>query len=81
LNSIEFFWGAVKKYLHNHCDYTFDTLKANLPKALAAVDVKTIQKWEHCMIYWMEAHREGKSAKEAQLQVKKFSSCKYTSHY
>ena len=32
------------------------------------------------MIRWMEAYREGKSAKEAQLQVKKFSSRKYTSH-
>ena len=42
LNFIEFFWGAVKKYLCDHCDHTFDTLKANLPKALAAVDVKTI---------------------------------------
>jgi len=42
LNFIEFFWGAVKKYLRDHCNYTFNTLKDNLPKALAAVDVKTI---------------------------------------
>ena len=42
LNFIEFFWGAVKKYLRNHCDYTFATLKDNPPKALASVDVKTI---------------------------------------
>jgi hypothetical protein len=32
------------------------------------------------MICWMEAYREGKSAKEAQLQEKKLSSRKYTSH-
>jgi hypothetical protein len=32
LNFIEFFWGTVKKYLRENCDYTFDTLKANMPK-------------------------------------------------
>jgi transposase len=39
LNFIEFFWDAIKKYLQEHCDYTFETLKENLPKALASVDV------------------------------------------
>ena len=44
LNFIEFFWGAVKKYLQEHCDYTFETLKTNLPKALESVQLSTIQK-------------------------------------
>ena len=34
LNFIEFFWDMVKKYLCDNCDYTFDTLKENLLKAL-----------------------------------------------
>ena len=80
LNFIEFFWGAVKKYLWEHCDYTFETLKTNLLKALESIQLSTIWKWEHQMIRWMEAHRNGKSAKDAQFDVKKCGSWKYTLH-
>ena len=49
LNCIELFWGMVKKYLHDNCDYTFDTLKDNMPKALASIPLETIHRWEHQM--------------------------------
>ena len=81
LNFIEFFWGTVKKCLWEHCDYTFKTLKTNLLKALESVQLSTIQKWEHQMIRWMEAYRNGKSTKNAQFDVKKFGSHKYISHH
>ena len=80
LNYIEFFWGKVKKYPRDHCDYTFDTLKDNMPKALASVKLHTIRRWEHRMFRWMEAYRSGLETKDAQLHVKKFSSTKYKSH-
>ena len=80
LNFIEFFWGAVKKYLRAHCDYTFTTLQENMPTALASVPIETIRKWEHRMIRWMEAYQSGLGAKEAQIQVKRFSSRCYTFH-
>lgn len=80
LNFIEFFWGMVKKYLREHCDYTFTTLNANMPKALEAVPLVTIRRWEHRMVRWMDAYRSGMNTPDAQLQVRNFSSTKYKSH-
>jgi len=50
LNFIELFWGTVKKYLQDNCNYTFPSLQKNMPAALVSVQVSTIQKWEHWMI-------------------------------
>jgi len=80
LNFIKFFWGATKKWLCDHCDYTFKTLKANLLLAMGPVNLATIRLWEHQMVWWMAAYSSGLDAQSAQKQVKDFSSCKYTSH-
>ena len=48
--------------------------------ALTAVQITTIQKWEYQMIRWIEAYWSGLGAKEAQFQVKTFSSKHYKSH-
>jgi hypothetical protein len=80
LNYIEFFWAQVKKYLHDHCDYTFNTLKDNMTKALDSVPLVTIQRWEHQMYRWTEAYHSSLSTSVAQLQVKKFGSAQYKLH-
>ncbi|KAJ7321243.1 hypothetical protein DFH08DRAFT_713059, partial [Mycena albidolilacea] len=69
-----------KKYLRDHCDYTFEGLKANMPAALASVSHTIIRKWEHRMIRWMDAYRSDLGPKEAQQFVRAFSSTTYKSH-
>ena len=80
LNFIEYFWGAVKRYLRDQCDYTFPTLQTNMPIALEAVNKLLIRKWHNRMMRWMDAYRDGLNVKDAQLRVQAFSSKKYTSH-
>lgn len=80
LNFIEFFWGSVKRYLREHCDFQFESLKANLPIAMDSVQLSTIRKWEHRVHRWIKAYRDGLDDSEAQKRVKEFSSAKYRSH-
>ncbi len=80
LNFIEYFWSAVKNYLCENCDYSFAALQMNMPKALGSVELHTIRKWEQQMKRWMDAYRGGLAAKEAQMQVKAFSSKCYSLH-
>ena len=51
-----------------------------MPKALASVSVELIRKWEHRAWRFIDAYGSGLDAKEAQKQVKAFSSRKYKSH-
>jgi hypothetical protein len=80
LNFIEYFWAQVKKYLRDHCDFIFDTLKETMLKALESVPMLTICPWEHCMFWWMEAYQSGLGTSVAQPHIKEFSSAKYRSH-
>ncbi|KIJ33272.1 hypothetical protein M422DRAFT_264821 [Sphaerobolus stellatus SS14] len=80
LNFIEYFWGAVERYLRIHSDGSFSTLQENMGKALASVPLETIRKWEHRMKHWLEAYGNGLDGKEAEKQGRKFSSRQYTSH-
>ena len=73
-------FGGVKWYLREHCDYTFDKLKENVPKALDSVPLETIRQWEHRMQRWMDAYRSGMETQDAQKHVRAFSSRIYKSH-
>lgn len=51
-----------------------------MPKALRSVPVELIRKWEHRAWRFIDAYAEGLGAREAQSQVKAFSSRTYKSH-
>ena len=70
----------MKKYLWEHCDCTYSGLQKNIPNAMDSASALTIWKWEDWMIWSVDAHREGKSTDEAQIQVKKLGSHKQSSH-
>ncbi|KIJ39315.1 hypothetical protein M422DRAFT_257928 [Sphaerobolus stellatus SS14] len=80
LNFIEFFWGAVKRHLRANGDGSFATLQENMGKALASVSITTIWRWEHRMKHWLNAYDMGMDAKEAEKEVRKFSTRSYKSH-
>ncbi|KXN91374.1 hypothetical protein AN958_01031, partial [Leucoagaricus sp. SymC.cos] len=81
LNTIEYFWVCIKRYLREHCDYIFTMLKENMPDALASVSVTFIRKWQNQMFCWVDAYYSGLDAQEAQLHVRAFSSRRYKSHH
>ena len=80
LNFIEYFWGAVKHYLCEHCNYTHAGLQENLPKALASVDISTIRKWGTEWSDGWKLTEVVKMLRRLSLLVKQFSSHRYDSH-
>ncbi|KAJ3765771.1 hypothetical protein FB446DRAFT_767596 [Lentinula raphanica] len=72
--------GMKAQWLREHCDYTFETLKENMQKALRSVPVELIRKYEHRSWRFIDAYAESLDAKEALRKVKQFSSCRYKSH-
>ena len=74
------FFGELSKGTFAHIVIILVTLQENMPKALESVSILLIRKWEHRMKRWMNAYHGGLGAKEAQIQVCKFSSTRYSSH-
>ncbi|KAH8793679.1 hypothetical protein DL96DRAFT_1478969 [Flagelloscypha sp. PMI_526] len=70
----------LKRYLREHCDYSFEGLKARMTEALASVPLSTFRKWQNRTFRWVEAYRSGLDARHAQFEVKKFSTRVYRSH-
>jgi hypothetical protein len=72
LNYIEMYWGAVKKYTRNKCDYTWSGLQKVVPTALDTVSVKQIRKYARRSFRYMDAYQKGLDIKQAEYAVKKY---------
>ena len=77
---VEFFWGMVKKYLRGYCDYTFDALKENMPKACSSANHSQAGALDVPLDGGLQVRTGHKGTKNVQVQVHKFSSATYKSH-
>ena len=63
LNYIEYFWGEVKRYTRENCNYSWNGLKRTVLEGLASVDLKTIRKFARRAKRYMSAYRLGLTLK------------------
>ncbi|CAJ0639170.1 5464_t:CDS:2, partial [Entrophospora sp. SA101] len=71
LNFIECFWGAVKNYTRDDCNYTFKGLEKTVPEALNSVSLEQI-----CKYAWrfIDAYCKILTGARALYVVKKYKS-------
>jgi len=56
LNYIEYYWGAVKRYTHANCQYSFPEVEKILFTAFDSVELKTIRRFADWSKRWMMAY-------------------------
>ena len=74
LNFIEYFWGAVKKYTCNNCDYIFKGLEKIVPEALDSVTLEKIHKYARHSWRFIDAYCKVLTGVHALYTVKKYKS-------
>jgi transposase len=75
LNPIEAYWGAAKRFARANCDYSFDGLKACVPKSLESVSLVSIRKFFRRCAHFIELYSMG-----CDYELSKYAHKKYKSH-
>ena len=67
LNCIEFFWGAVKRYTRENCNYSFAELEATVLAGLESVSLRTIQRLANRSRRWIGSYINGLNDKQKEF--------------
>ena len=59
LNYIEYYWGALKKYTREHCQYSFAELEGTVLEAMDSVSLRTIRRFAERSKRWTMAYING----------------------
>ncbi|KAH9095140.1 hypothetical protein Ae201684P_009995 [Aphanomyces euteiches] len=70
-NFIEMYWGALKYYCRENCDYSFAKLLPTVEAAMEHVTLASIRRYARKCWRYMDAYRNGLSNEQAEWAVKK----------
>ena len=79
LNFLEYIWEAAKRYIREHCEYSFPSLKRLVPEAINQIPDQLIWKYARRTNRIINAYETG--AVYGSEQYKSIVSTKYKSHY
>ena len=74
LNFIEMCWGSAKRYARNNCEYTWSSLKTNVPIALDSVSLVEMRRYARRTRRFMECYRRGLDGIQAEFAMKQYKS-------
>ena len=71
LNFIEMYWGGLKYFCRNNCDYSFKTLLPTVHRAMDSISLGTIRRYARKCWRYMDAYHQGLSLQQAEWAAKK----------
>jgi transposase len=74
LNYIEYFWGAVKRYTRENCNYSFAELETTVLAALDSVSLRTIQRFANRSRRWIDSYINGLNERQKEFVERQESS-------